>query len=590
MKSAFLAALAAFFIFLGQARAQERAVEKWFYYPGTVATDADTAKFIDYIHKAKAAGYTHIMFDEVYLQAAADMPQSWYDNTAKARKAAEDDGIIIAPVIFNVGYSWRVLYNDSNLAAGLPAVDVPFKVAGDAADADPAAAPRLVNGDFEATNGVLAGWSADEATARCMTVDTSERHGGEASLKLSNFDRLPQSGRGAVAVSQSIPVEPFKYYRLTIWRKTRDLEAGGSTIYIGNADGMRQLSYTNFEVNPEADWTDTVAKDSDWREFQLSFNTLESRAIVVRVGIDGAKSGAVWWDDLKIEPAGLANILRRECTPLVVKSADGKTVYEEGRDFEKVADPRLGMSPMPDFMSALPHPGGSYDIWHKGPAIKLTAGSRINDGDALLVSYFHPHIIYGHQVNCSFTDPKVFDLFKEQMVRMNKLWHAPVYVFGYDEIRVGGWEAQPGGTHYTPGQLLANHIATAYRIFHEAAPDATAYAWSDMFDPYHNAKQLPNRHGYYLCNGDFYRSWEGMPAELRILKWGPAMLESSKWFAERGHKILLSGNMGSVRQLTDVAKQVPAVTGIIFTKWDSVYDELGDYSKAIDAGLAAQSE
>ena len=41
----------------------------------------------------------------------------------------------------------------------------------------------------------------------------------------------------------------------------------------------------------------------------------------------------------------LVNVLRREGCPLTVTSEDGKTTYVEGRDFEPVRDPKLGMVP-----------------------------------------------------------------------------------------------------------------------------------------------------------------------------------------------------------------------------------------------------
>jgi hypothetical protein len=428
----------------------------------------------------------------------------------------------------------------------------------------------------------------DEGVCPCITLDTEEKHSGDSSLRLSDFGNLPAEAEGDCSLAQLIEVDPFKYYRLTIWRKTEDLDARSSTIYIGSADGKRRLSYTNFEIDPVQDWEDFVARDSDWRQFQLTFNTLESTAIIIRVGLEGAKSGAAWWDDLKLEPAGLTNVLRADTTPVKVTSADGKAVYEEGKDFERIEDPKLGMGPMMESFKALPRSGGSYDIWHEGPVIRLTEGSRIKDGETVLVSYFHPHVIYGHQVTCSLVDPKVFDLFREQMKWIKDLWNAPTYVMVYDEIRIGGWEEQPGGTNYSTAELLGRHIAKAYEIFHEAAPEAKAYVWSDMFDPYHNARKLENSNGYYLCKGDFYGTWEWLPKEMGILKWGGSTVESSRFFGERGHTVILSGELGRVDRLVEAAKAVPQVVGFMYTIWTKDYSGMEEYSKKIDEGMAAE--
>ena len=60
------------------------------------------------------------------------------------------------------------------------------------------------------------------------------------------------------------------------------------------------------------------------------------------VGFWGEGKGTLWVDDLELEELALVNVLRRKGCPLVVKSSDGTTIFEEGRDFGPVADPKLG--------------------------------------------------------------------------------------------------------------------------------------------------------------------------------------------------------------------------------------------------------
>ncbi|MCD6405753.1 MAG: hypothetical protein J7M19_07995 [Planctomycetes bacterium] len=185
----------------------------------------------------------------------------------------------------------------------------------------------------------------------------------------------------------------------------------------------------------------------------------------------------------------------------------------------------------------------------------------------------------------SLTDPKVFDIFEEQMQWVKKVWDAPAYLLGYDEIRTGGWEVQPGGTHYTPGELLAKHVTRAVEIVHKYSPDAKMYIWSDMFDPFHNARHLTDKHGYYLCNGDFYGSWEGLPSEVSILKWAGADSRSIKFAAERGHKIVFSANSGRrIKRWMNAAKGTGAeILGFCYTDWHKNYDPLESYAEAIRA-------
>jgi len=561
--------------------------EKFLFYQDSLDTSAGVDKFISTAEAAKKVGYTHILLDDVYLQLAPFMPQSYLDNTARARKAAADIGIVVVPNIFNVGYSWRVLYYDSNLAEGIPVRDARFVVKSGVATPDPAEVPKIVNPGFEGKPGELvAGWAPDEFSAPCVSLDAETKHSGASALKMTAFEKMggkrSERDEGGCYVTQTVPCEPFKYYRLTIWRKTRSAKAAGSSVIVTSGNGNRRLCYSQFEAEPGADWNDFVAPDSDWREFQLSFNTLESDTLTIGVGVEGPKEGTVWWDDLKVEPAGLANVLRRDLVPLVVRSADGKVTYTEGKDFEPVVDPKLGMAPMPDWLSALPHPGGSYDIWHEGPAIKLTEKSAIKDGDTLLVSFYHPHIIYSHQVNGSIEDPKVFEIFDTQMKWAKKLWDAPAYMLGYDEIRAGGWEKQPGGATLTPAQLLAGHISRAYGIVMKYSPNAKVYVWSDMFDEFHNARDRQGK-PYYLVNGDWYGSWEGLPKEMRIVKWGGARPEGIRFFTDRGNEVLFSGgDARAVDRYLTAAEGAPGILGFMFTNWQKDYSGMEAYSKAID--------
>jgi hypothetical protein len=117
------------------------------------------------------------------------------------------------------------------------------------------------------------------------------------------------------------------------------------------------------------------------------FNSLADSDVVVYLGAWGGLKGTAWLDDWRIDEQSLVNVLRRDAYPLVVKSADGSTVYEEGKDFLPVKDAKLGDQPDP----------GGYRFDHPGAEIKLAPNSRIKGSDTLLVSWYHP---------CSLVDPR----------------------------------------------------------------------------------------------------------------------------------------------------------------------------------------
>ena len=175
---------------------------------------------------------------------------------------------------------------------------------------------------------------------------------------------------------QKVKVRPHACYRLSCWAKTRDLAPTGAfrLMAIG-ATGGRPLSFHEGGLEPTRDWT----------RVEVVFNSQDQTEVNLYAGLWGGKAGTLWLDDLALEEMSLVNVLRRDGCPLTVTSEDGKIAYVEGRDFEPVRDPKLGMVPYE----------GEYEFNHPGPPLRLTAGSRIKDGDRLRVSWYHPVLVHG---------------------------------------------------------------------------------------------------------------------------------------------------------------------------------------------------
>ena len=128
------------------------------------------------------------------------------------------------------------------------------------------------------------------------------------------------------------------------------------------------------------------------------------------LGVWGGRRGKIWWDDVRLEPAGLVNLVRRQGAPLRATSPDRRIVYREPRDFQGARDPKLGMIPWP----------GGFTVWHEPPLITLPAGSRIRDGQTVLLSYYHTAIIYDDQVMCCMAEPKLYELLRWQIGQVHR--------------------------------------------------------------------------------------------------------------------------------------------------------------------------
>jgi hypothetical protein len=255
------------------------------------------------------------------------------------------------------------------------------------------------------------------------------------------------------------------------------------------------------------------------------------------------------------------NVLRRPGCPVKVRG-ENDLVYEEGRDFEPIRDPNLR----------------PWQMYHEPPGIALTDDSRIADGERLRVSYYHPTVIHQWQVMCCLSEPKVYDILRDQVRAVNDLLHPTTFFMQHDEIRHANWDKACQDRELTPGQLLADNVRQCLEVIHDVSPEAKIWVWSDMFDPHHNAVE-----DYYLVNGSWAGSWEGLPAEVGIVNWANHLKgENLKWFAARGHEQILAGFYDHDTWIIDewlaAGEGLPKITGAMYTTWQDDYTHLEDWA------------
>ena len=184
-------------------------------------------------------------------------------------------------------------------------------------------------------------------------------------------------------------------------------------------------------------------------------------------------------------------------------------------------------------------------------------------------------------MTCCLSDPKVDELFRDQAQRVNALLSPSSFFMEHDEIRVINWCRGCQSRKQTPGELLADEAGRCVEIIGKVSPKARVLAWSDMFDPYHNAREQ-----FYLANGSLKGSWKGLPKDVVIMNWnGEKMAESLKWFAERGHAQIIAGYYDSgienFKHWDAAAKGVPNVRGFMYTTWRGDFTRLEEFGKAL---------
>ncbi len=547
----------AILLLVGSGCAQDAPLQdRWFYLSTNFLVNENVPRGQELLRRAAAAGYNGVLLADYKFGILDDMPPRYFDNVRAFKATADELGIEIIPAVMPIGYSGSLLRHNPNLAEGIPVRDALFVVANGSAALVPDPPVSLPGGDMEQAQGdAFRGWDWQDKPGACTFADSQTVHGGRLSCRIEGVGQAdPEHGHGRL--SKLVPVAAFRLYHLQAWIKTDDFSAHANVRMFPLAPDGRTLSYSDLNVQRTQDWT----------LHHVVFNSLGYEQARIYVGVWGGKTGRLWVDDVSIEEVGLVNVLRRDGCPLVVRGEDG-TVYEEGRDFEPVADPKMGCVPWP----------GSYEVYHEPPTIKLTPASRIAEGQRLRVSFYAPPIIYTGQVTCCLSEPEVYQILEDQVRRVDDLLHPKAFFMSHDEIRCGNWCKACQDRGMTPGQLLADNVRRCTQIIRKINPQARIYVWSDMFDPFHNAGE---RDYYYLVNGNWSGSWEGLDSEVIIANWYFTPREQNlPWFAGRGHKQLLAGYYDRqqfviAQWLADARRLGAPLAGAMYTTWQNRYDDL----------------
>ncbi|MCX6909466.1 MAG: hypothetical protein NTY01_15685 [Verrucomicrobia bacterium] len=528
--------------------------ERWVYASHNLSRDSDVEEIRHIVQTAVEHGLNAMVltggFDTLDLQKPA-----YFRRLDVVKKICAERHIEIIPSIFSAGYGSAVLHRDMNFAEGLPVENAPFVARGGEARLVADTAVGIVNGGFEESErNRFKGYRFSDEPGRITFQDTEVFKEGRASVRIENAGKFnPEHGHGRIM--QEVAVTPRRCYRLSVWVKTEGLKPARTFGLQVLAD---KRSLAPFEPN--------LAETGDWRKLTLVFNSLQFDRVRIYAGLWGGKEGKVWLDDLRLEEVGPVNVLRRPGTPVTVRSEDGKTLYEEGRDYAPLSDPQLRPT-RPD---------------HDAPPLRLLPGGRIRDGERLRVSWYHAIAVNAGQVTICMSEPKVYEIWRAVAKALAQHVGAKKFLLSMDEIRAGGSCAACKARHLTMGEILGDCITKQVALLREASPGADVWCWSDMLDPNHNA------HGdYYAVEGDYTGSWQHVPKDLGIVCWYYKQREPSlKFFSDLGFRTLAGAyydadTLENPRGWLEVLDRTPNAQGIMYTTWRNKYDLLAPFGDLV---------
>ena len=540
--------------------------EKWVYLATNLLVEANVDNNITLLKRAKSAGYTGFVVADSKFTRWNQLPQRYKDNAKRFRETARSLGLQFVACVAPVGYSNDLLAGDPNLAEGLPVKGAEFQVDGnnDLVPVDDSAG--FVNGGFESNdNGKPTGWSWIDAPGVSTFIDSSVKVSGSSSLRMSDpIKGAPDSGN--CRASQLLKVKPFHYYHVSFQVKTEDLDNPNSVEVKAIGKSGQSLSFRSLPIKRTMDWT----------PLDVTFNTLDNSEVNFYVGIWGGKSGTLWWDDVKIEQGGFVNLVRRPGAPFKVTSLDGKTVYREGIDLQPVSDPKMGNAQWP----------GDYDTWHTPPAVKIVPGHGLKAGDRVVADYYHTALIYDGQAMVCMAEPKTDQLLLDVVKQVHTFLHPDGYMLSHDEIRMTGWDESCERSGKNPAQLLADNVRKCTNMVKNEDPGKRIFAWSDMFDPNHNAA----KDGFYYLlkgKGPWSGSWLGLAQDVTVFNWNSdpsKRVASLQFFANRGHRQILAGYYdgptNAIKGWIKDSAGIKGVDGVMYTTWVGDYSKLEDFAAA----------
>src|SRR5438552_4344313 len=482
---------------------------RWVYISRSLHSDQDLDDIRRIAQTASQNGLNGVLFaaglDSIDLQ-----PPEYLSRLAKVKEIFRDRHLELIPSAFSAGYGGGILAHDKNLAEGLPVKNALFVV-----------------------------------------------QNGEARIE----PEIPVADGGPAVEgvwTREVAVRPYRCYRVTFRAKTEGLPATKPF-----SSGAFRLDVRTEDLRNLTPWNARIPGTTDWREVRWGFNSLWYDHVKISIGAPKPPAGKAWVDSVRVEEVGLLNVLRRPGAPIAVRSDSGSTVYEEGRDYDRIVDSRL-----------------NFRFDHDGPAIHISPGSRIQNGERLRVSYYHGFSINDGQTSVCMGEPKTYEIWRDMSRRIHAAVAPPRYALSMDEIREGGTCEACRGRNM--GQLLGECLTRQFQMLREVNPNLDVWVWSDMLDPNHNAHD-----GYYLVQGDYTGSWNHIPKEMGILTWYyERRALSLPFFSKLGFRTLggayydadtLENPRGWLAEL----EKTPNAQGICYTTWHNKYSLLADFAKLV---------
>ena len=203
--------------------------------------------------------------------------------------------------------------------------------------------------------------------------------------------------------------------------------------------------------------------------------------------------------------------------------------------------------------------------------VSFPSGSRVPDGACISVDGYVPAVIGWDQYPACLTTPELARHFARSAHDIAKLFgRFPRRVLlSDDETRAGGTCETCRRSGLDMAHAYANMVKAQCAAVRAVSPETEMLIWSDMMDPYHNAR--PER--YFLCNGGYEGVRNLIPRDLTVACWLRRETEDSvRGFSDAGFATCAatyydSGSLDSSRRWLRAGNATPGFKGLIYATW-----------------------
>ncbi len=491
-----------------------------------------------------------VCFDKLDLE-----PTYNFKNLREIQRICRKYKVELIPSFMGVGYNAHMLAHDKNLAEGLPVKDALFVVEKGWARLVDDPQVGIENGGFEKYDGDrVAGFSFPAEPGEHIFVDNGEFKEGKTSLRFENLAGFEEESS---LLTQEVAVHPYRCYQASCWVKIEGVKSPGDVfpLLVRGTDGRRLQYY----IPP-------LPAEGEWRKAVIGFHSKGYDRVTISIGVPGDTGGRFWIDGMKLEEAGLVNVLRRPGTPLTVRGEKNGMVYVEGQDYAPVVDP---------VMSLL------FD--HQPPNIEILPGGKITEGERLRVSFYNVPPIYHGQTPVCMSEPKVYRIWKNLARLLHEYLGPRKYYLATDELRTAASCEACKARGISAAQMIGECVTRQAEMIWELNPEAELFIWSDMFDPNHNALGHQGKF-YYHVDETFENSWNYIPKNLTMVCWYHEMREKSlAHFSGLGFKTLgsSSGDLQVAKDWLESLRKTQGANGIMYTTWSENFELLADFGDLV---------